>query len=59
MKSSKLKGDTMIGHALQKKADEKRERVEIEAYLALDLDGLTEDQRHLELLEILKKHGKV
>lgn len=59
MKSSKLKGDTPIGQALQKKADEKRDKEEIAAYLALDLEGLTKEQRRLKLIELAEKHGKV
>ena len=58
MKKSKLKWDTLIGHALQKKADDKRDRIEIAAYLALNLEGLTKEQRRLKLLELAEKNGK-
>lgn len=57
MKDKKLKGDTLIGHKLQQKADEKRDKVEIAAYLALDLDGLTEDQIRVKIFE-LSENGK-
>ena len=51
-------GDTPLGMRLQKKADEKRDKVEIAAYLAIDLDGLTDDQVRNKILELSEKNGK-
>lgn len=51
-------GDTKTGRRLQKKADEKRDKEEISAYLALDLYGLNKNQRRNKLLDLAEKHGK-
>lgn len=48
-------GDTKTGRRLQKKADEKRDRESIAAYLALDIDGLTPEQRRLKIQELSEK----
>lgn len=58
MKNAKFNGDTKTGRRLQKKADEKRDRIEIAAYLALDLDGLTEDQKRNKLIDLAEQYGK-
>jgi len=58
MGNSKFNGDTKTGRRLQKKADEKRDRIEIAAYLALDLDGLTEDQKRNKLIDLAEQYGK-
>jgi hypothetical protein len=58
MKNEKFNGDTKTGRRLQKKADEKRDRIEIAAYLALDLDGLTEDQKRNKLIDLAEQYGK-
>jgi hypothetical protein len=58
MKNAKFNGDTKTGRRLQKKADEKRDRVQIAAYLELDLDGLNEDQIRVRIFELSEKHGK-
>lgn len=57
MGKRKFNGDTPLGKRLQKKADGKRDKVEIAAYLALELDGLTEDQIMVRIFE-LSEHGK-
>lgn len=51
-------GDTKTGKRLQKKADEKRDKVAIAAYLALDLDGLNEDQVRNKIIDLSEKNGK-
>lgn len=53
-----LKGDTPLGRRLQKKADKKRDDEEIQAYLALDLKGLTKYQKRLKFLELAEDHGE-
>ena len=58
MKNAKFNGDTKTGRRLQKKADEKRDRMQIAAYLALDLDGLTEDQKRNKLIDLAEQYGK-
>jgi len=58
MKNAKFNGDTKTGRRLQKNADEKRDRIQIAAYLALDLDGFTEDQIRIRIFELAEKHGK-
>jgi len=55
---SKFNGDTKTGRLLQKKADEKRDRKEIAAYLSLDLEGLNKNQRRNKLLDLAEKHSK-
>lgn len=57
MGKRKFNGDTKTGKRLQKKADAKREREEIAAYLALQLDGLTDVQKQWKLRDLAEAYN--
>lgn len=56
MKKWNQGGDTPLGRRLQKKADKKRENESISEYIALDLEGLSREQRRLKILELSERH---